>query len=50
LRKAFAADDKVRMVEASEADAPKHSEKIARRLRIHGAVILRAADYEWRYA
>jgi len=29
LRKAFAADDKVR---------------------IHGAVILRAADYEWRYA
>jgi hypothetical protein len=50
LRKAFAADDKVRIVEASEADAPKHSEKIARRLRIHGAVILRAADYEWRYA
>jgi hypothetical protein len=50
LRKAFAADDKVRIVEASEADASKHSEKIARRLRIHGAVILRAADYEWRYA
>jgi hypothetical protein len=50
LRKAFAADDKVRIVEASEADAPKHSEKIAPRLRIHGAVILRAADYEWRYA
>jgi hypothetical protein len=24
LRKAFAADDKVRIVEASEADAPKH--------------------------
>ena len=47
LRKAFAADDKVRIV---EADASKHWEKIARRLRIHGAVILRAADYEWRYA
>ncbi len=30
LRKAFAADDKVRIVEASEADAPKHSEKIFR--------------------
>ena len=30
LRKAFAADDKVRIVEACEADAPKHSEKIAR--------------------
>jgi hypothetical protein len=36
-------------VEASDDDEPKHSEKIGRRLRIHGAVVLRADEYERRY-
>ena len=50
LRQAFAANGHVRIIEASEADEPKHSEKTARGLRVRGAVILKADDYEWRYA
>src|SRR5260370_32457411 len=50
MRKAFASDSQVRIIEASEADGPKHSEKITRRLRIHGAALLREEEDQCRYA
>ncbi len=49
LREAFVKDQNVRVIEASEADEPKHSEKISRGLRLRGAAILRADEYEGRY-
>lgn len=41
LRRAFASDDKVRIIVDPKADLSEHPPKIARRLRRQGAVILR---------